>query len=99
MKNKRTLPDLPDELNLFVYLSSYLSIEKITSSIENVISYKYILSNQKILLFVSSGRVTPSFLCVLSACPSGFLLWPFFILFAFYFLLPSFILWPFTGPM
>ena len=35
----------------------YLAIEKINKSIENVISYENILSNQKILLFTSSGRV------------------------------------------
>ncbi len=35
----------------------HLSLEKINKSVENVISHKNILSNQKILLFVSSGRV------------------------------------------
>ena len=35
----------------------YIAIEKINKSIENVISYENILSNQKILLFTSSGRV------------------------------------------
>ena len=35
----------------------HINISKINNSIENVISYKYIMSNQKLLLFVSSGRV------------------------------------------
>ena len=35
----------------------HLAIEKINRSIENVISYENILSNQKLLLFTSSGRV------------------------------------------
>ena len=35
----------------------HLEDEKINNNIENVVSYKKILSNQKLLLFVSSGRV------------------------------------------
>jgi len=35
----------------------HLEDEKINNNIQNVVSYKKILSNQKLLLFVSSGRV------------------------------------------
>ncbi|SVE53580.1 uncharacterized protein METZ01_LOCUS506434, partial [marine metagenome] len=35
----------------------HLEEEKIYNNIENIVSYKKILSNQKLLLFVSSGRV------------------------------------------
>jgi topoisomerase-4 subunit A len=35
----------------------HLENEKINNNIQNVVSYKKILSNQKLLLFVSSGRV------------------------------------------